>query len=196
MQNIEIIGCLIVLPKLRAIWTQCIILCIFFFFCLDQGTSYRRSCSRNFEKGSFDWKFKGQEPFLIVKSDWRATNPRLTPTISQNTFNQNFEINIVERSRNYIFKDATPPHTAFKARVVSYALGKFKVYIERAITKTFEGAHSISNQKCPFLRFRMISEWIAPPPHTHTSCFPELHLIEILRWPFVVIKTSKRAQSI
>ena len=26
----------------------------FFFLVLDQGTSYRRSCCRNFEKGSFD----------------------------------------------------------------------------------------------------------------------------------------------
>jgi hypothetical protein len=42
--------------------------------------------------------------FLIVGSDWRATNPLLMPTISQNTFNQNFDrailLNIVENSGN------------------------------------------------------------------------------------------------
>jgi len=43
---------------------------------------------------------KGLVPFLIFESDWRATNAPLTPTISPNTSNQNFEIatlfNVIE----------------------------------------------------------------------------------------------------
>jgi hypothetical protein len=72
---------------------QCII--FFSFLVLDQGTSYRRSCRRNFEKDSFDWKFKWLMPFLIVKSDWKATNTPSTTTISPNTSNQSFEISIL-----------------------------------------------------------------------------------------------------
>jgi hypothetical protein len=44
---------------------------------------YRKRCHRNFKTGSFDWKFKGLVPFLIVESDLRATNPPLMPTFSQ-----------------------------------------------------------------------------------------------------------------
>jgi len=73
-------------------------------------------CRRNFEKISFDWKFKGLVPFLIVEIVWRATDPPPKPTISLNTSNQNFEITILfnafDRSRNYVFKDyPPPPHT-------------------------------------------------------------------------------------
>ena len=35
------------------------------------------------KKGSFDWKFKGLVPFLIVESDLKATNLPLTPIFSQ-----------------------------------------------------------------------------------------------------------------
>jgi len=56
------------------------------------------------KKGSFDWKFKGLVPFLIIKRNWRATNLPLMPTFSPNTSNQNFEItilcNVVESSEN------------------------------------------------------------------------------------------------
>ena len=41
------------------------------------------------KKGKFDWKFKGLVLFLIVESDWRATNPFPMPTISPYTSNQN-----------------------------------------------------------------------------------------------------------
>ena len=130
----------------------------FLFVCLDQGTSCRRSF-KNFEQGSFDWKLKGLVPFLTVESNWRDTYPPPTPTVSLNTFNRNFEISIlfsiVERSRDYVFEDDNPPPpTALRARVVSYALGAFKVCIERAIVETLEGAHWIDNQKskCPFSR--------------------------------------------
>ena len=67
-------------------------------------------------------------PFLIVKSDRRKTNT--PPTISLKTSNKNFEIailfNVVEKSRNYVLEDKTPP-TALNARVVSSALGTYKV---------------------------------------------------------------------
>ena len=71
-------------------------------------------------------------PFLIVESDWRITNTPLTPTISPNTSNQNFEIailfDVVKKSGNYVFEDDTPP-TALKARVVSYSLGVYKFFL-------------------------------------------------------------------
>ena len=48
-------------------------------------------------KWSFDWKFKGLVPFLIVKTDWRTTKPPLTPTFPPNISNQNFLIAILFR---------------------------------------------------------------------------------------------------
>jgi hypothetical protein len=81
-------------------------------------------------------------PFLIVESDWSATNPPSMPTISQNTSCQNFEIailfNAVERSGNYIFELDTPPR-AFRTRVVSYTLGAYKVFIESVVVETSKG---------------------------------------------------------
>ena len=85
-----------------------------------------------FDKGSFDWKLKGLVPFLIVQSNWRVANPPFTPTISQNTSNQNLEIailfNIIESSKNYVFEDNKPPGP-LRTRVVIYALGAHKIYI-------------------------------------------------------------------
>jgi hypothetical protein len=46
--------------------------------------------TRKRAKGSFDLKFKGLVPFLIVVNVWRATNLPLTPTFSPNTSNQHF----------------------------------------------------------------------------------------------------------
>ena len=87
-------------------------------------------------------------PFLIVESEWRVINPPLTPTISPNTFNQSLEIailfNVVESSGNYVFKDDKPPR-APRAKVVSYALGAYKVFNDRVVVKTSKGAHSIGN---------------------------------------------------
>jgi hypothetical protein len=69
--------------------------------------------------------------FLIVESDWNATNTSSMPSISSNTSNLNFEIailfNAVESSGNYIFEQDTP-HTVFRPRVIRYALGAYKVY--------------------------------------------------------------------
>ena len=47
---------------------------------------YRKRCCRNFKNGSFDWKFKGLVPFLIVEIDLRTTNPPIMPTIPPNIF--------------------------------------------------------------------------------------------------------------
>ena len=70
--------------------------------------------------------------------------------MSPNTSNQNFEIailfNVVERSGNYIFELDIPP-TVFRARVVSYALGASKVFIESVVVETSKKAHSIRNSK-------------------------------------------------
>ena len=67
--------------------------------------------------------------FLIVKSDRKATNTPYTPTISQNTSNQKFEIailfNAVESFGNYVLEQDTPP-TVFRTRVTNYALGAYK----------------------------------------------------------------------
>jgi hypothetical protein len=106
----------------------------------------KKCCRRNFKTGSFDWKFKGLVAFLIVESDWRATKPPVIPIISPNTSNQSFEIDIlfdvVQRSRNYVFEDDTPP-TALRARVASYALLAYNVYIESVVVKTSKTAHLI-----------------------------------------------------
>ena len=68
--------------------------------------------------------------FLIVESDSKATDTPSTPTISPNTSNQNFDIaiffNVVESSGNYVFEDDKLP----RAKVVSYALGAYKVSIK------------------------------------------------------------------
>jgi len=40
-----------------------------------------------------------------------------------------------------VSEDDNPSPMALSARVVSYALGTYKVYIERVIVETFEGAH-------------------------------------------------------
>ena len=52
--------------------------------------------------------------------------------------------NIVECSGNYVFKDDKPPRVP-KTKVVSYALGAYKVFNERVVVKTSKGAHSIGN---------------------------------------------------
>jgi hypothetical protein len=38
-------------------------------------------CLRNFKKGLCDWKLKLLVPILVVKSDWRVTNPLPQPSI-------------------------------------------------------------------------------------------------------------------
>ena len=91
-------------------------------------------------------------PFLIVESDWKATNTPSTPSIFPNTSNQNFEIailfNVVESSINYVFEDEKPPKS-LRARVVSYALGVYEVFflIESVVVKTLVRAHLIGNSK-------------------------------------------------
>jgi hypothetical protein len=54
-------------------------------------------------------------PFLIVKSDWKATDTPSMSTISQNTSNQNFEIavlfSMVDFQIEIIFLRRTLPHS-------------------------------------------------------------------------------------
>jgi len=92
--------------------------------------SYRRI----FKKGSFDRNFRGIVPFLIVGRDWGQPGPS-TPIISSKKSHQNFKMtilfNTVERLE-IIFKDDTPP-TTLRARVATYALGTYKVSIERVV---------------------------------------------------------------
>jgi len=52
--------------------------------------------------------------------------------------------NVVEISGTYVFKNDKPPR-APRAEVVSYALGAYKVFIDRVVVKTSKGAHSIGN---------------------------------------------------
>jgi hypothetical protein len=40
-----------------------------------------------------------------------------------------------------------PPPTVFRARVVSFALGAYKVFIESGVVKTSKRAHPIRNSK-------------------------------------------------
>ena len=123
---------------------------MYYLLFLDQGTLYRRSCRRNSERGSFNWKLEWLVPFLIVESDWKATNTPSTPTISQNTYNQNCEIaiffSVVDFQIENIFLRRIPP-TTLTARVLSYALGAYKVFIEGVVAETLKKAHLIGNSK-------------------------------------------------
>ena len=68
---------------------------------------------------------------------------QLTPlphlTSPQNASSQNFEMTIlfhaVESSGNYTFEQETPP-TVFRASVISYALGAYKIFIEIFVVET------------------------------------------------------------
>ena len=70
------------------------------------------------------------------------------PKISPNTSNQNFEtailFKVVEKSGNYIFEDDPSP-TSLRAKVVSYALGTYTVFIESDVVETSKRTHSIGN---------------------------------------------------
>jgi hypothetical protein len=123
--------------------------CIIYFFwllVLDQGTSHRRSCRRYIEKGSFNWKLEWLLPFLIFEKNWEATNIPTTPTSSPNTSNQNFEMTIlfsvVDFQTEIMFWRGHSP-TDLRARVVRYALGAYKVFIESVVVETWKKARSI-----------------------------------------------------
>ena len=68
--------------------------------------------------------------------------------ISPNTSNQNFEtailFNAVESSVNYVFEDDKPP-TPLRARVLSYALGAYKVLIDRAIVENSKWSYPMGH---------------------------------------------------
>ena len=47
---------------------------------------------------------------------------------------------MVESSGNYVFEDDNPSSpTALRARIVSYALGAYKVFIEGVVVETSKG---------------------------------------------------------
>ena len=72
--------------------------------------------------------------------------------------------------------------TALRIRVVSYALGAYKVYIEGRWYKLRRGLITLVIKLLEdFLRFRVI----------RTLYFPKIHVIEVLIWPFVVVKLRK-----
>jgi hypothetical protein len=112
-----------------------------------QIMTYRKFCCKNFKKGSFDWKLRGILPFLIVEIDRRENPP--TPIISPNIPDQRFDMailfNVVERPGNYVFEDDNPPPIALRTRVVSYALGAYKVFIESFVVEASKRALSIGN---------------------------------------------------
>jgi hypothetical protein len=68
--------------------------------------------------------------------------------IPPNTSNQNFEIailfSVVDFQIENIFLRRIPP-TNLRARVLSYALGTYKVFIEGVVVETSKQAHSIGN---------------------------------------------------
>jgi hypothetical protein len=51
---------------------------------------------------------------------------------------------IVESSGNYVYEDDKPP-TPLKGRVLSCALGAYKVFIDSVVVETSKRAHSIGN---------------------------------------------------
>jgi hypothetical protein len=52
---------------------------------------------------------------------------------------------VVERSGHYVFEDDNPPPISLMARVVSYALGAYNVFIENFDVETLKRTHSIRN---------------------------------------------------
>ena len=72
----------------------------------------------------------------------RVAIPPPTSIIYRNTSNQNFSIAILFSVVNFrveiIFLSRTLPK-ALRARVVSYALGAYKVFTERIVVKTSKG---------------------------------------------------------
>jgi hypothetical protein len=71
--------------------------------------------------------------------DSKATETPSMPTISPNTSNKDFEIDIlfhaVQSSGNYAVEEDTPP-TVFRARVTSYILEANEVSIEIFVVET------------------------------------------------------------
>jgi hypothetical protein len=81
-------------------------------YALEAYTVLLKVFLEKLEKGSFDWRFKGLVPILIVEWDCRATKPRNTPTFITNKPNLNFEtailFNVVESSGNQVCDSENP----------------------------------------------------------------------------------------
>ena len=73
-----------------------------------------------------------------------------TPIIPPNTSNPNFEIailfSVVDFQIENMFLRRTLPQT-LRTRVLSYALGAYKVFIEGVVVETSKGAHLTGNPK-------------------------------------------------
>ena len=110
---------------------------IFFWFPY-YGTSYRRSCHRNFKKDSFDWKLEGLVLFLIAESDWKAANTLPRPEFPQTHPPKFWDSHFVQRSWKFwkLGLWGGKPPTVLRARVVSYVLGAYKVFIESVVVET------------------------------------------------------------
>jgi len=70
-------------------------------------------------------KIETESALLIVKRDWRATNPLLSPPFSQTDLIK-ILFKVIKRSGNHFFEDEAPPPKALRAGDISYALGKKK----------------------------------------------------------------------
>ena len=118
----------------------------------DEGISHRRSCSRIFYRGSFNWILKLLVPFLIIESDWRVKSPLSSLIISPKSSHQNIEVaimfRVVGRSSVYVFQ-VDNPH---RGRFLRYVLGAYKVFMEWVVIKDLERDRWIGNKKfqCPF----------------------------------------------
>ena len=66
-----------------------------------------------------------------------------------------------------------------------------RFFIERVVFKLRIGlTELVIRSYSTLLRFKVIGGWKAPP---HGGCFHKMYQIEIWRWPFVVVRTSKKA---
>ena len=76
--------------------------CIFFLGLFRPEHFVLKKLSQKLEKELIPLEIERAIVLLIVKSDWKVTNPPPSPNISPDTFNQNCEIaflfNTVERS--------------------------------------------------------------------------------------------------
>ena len=103
-------------------------------------------------------------------------------------------LNVVEGSGNTVFEDDTPPpNNPLSMGCKFFSGGIYGLYRKGDRINFGGGSMSLYFEVLgPFLAFRVIRGWIQP----HTSYFSDMHLKEILRWSFVVVKASKRAHSI
>ena len=104
------------------------------------GKGFYEGVVTKLRRGLIGLDFGSSNILLIVKKfAGQLATPPLSPIISPNTSNQNFEISIifsvVKRSDNSALRMKIT--RALRARVVSYAMGAHKVCIERVVVETY-----------------------------------------------------------